>query len=198
MLYNGVIRSATVVVLDMVAVTHIIQPQRASIFGEYTHMQLMPCLQSYMTENMSYFSSLVKSFSGTQLICITSSSQQMLTLYVLSNKPIDMTALSPCQQEEADTRMMLHLYHAAGQGHSEVFLRTVDSDLVVLAINIFHQLRLSALWIGYGIGKHAKIFQSIAFRKSNACQHCEVLPFFHVFTGCDLVSSMLGIGKKTA
>ena len=29
-------------------------------------------------------------------------------------------------------------------------------------------------------------------------QHCEVLPFFHAFTGCDLVSSMLGIGKKTA
>ena len=29
-------------------------------------------------------------------------------------------------------------------------------------------------------------------------QHCEVLPFFHAFTGCDLVSSMLGIGKKIA
>ena len=29
-------------------------------------------------------------------------------------------------------------------------------------------------------------------------QHCEVLPFFHAFTGCDLVSSMLGIGKKTS
>ena len=29
-------------------------------------------------------------------------------------------------------------------------------------------------------------------------QHCEVLPFFHAFTVCDLVSPMLGIGKKTA
>ena len=80
-LWNGVIRSATVIVIDMVAVAHIIKPQRASIFGEYTHMQLMHCLQSYMTENMSYFGSSVKSFSGTQLISITSSSQQMLTLY---------------------------------------------------------------------------------------------------------------------
>ena len=87
---------------------------------------------------------------------------------VLSNKPTNITALSPCQQEEADTRIMLHLYHAAGQGHSNAFLRTVDSDVVVLAINIFHQMRLSALWIGYGIGKHAKIFQSITCRKSNA------------------------------
>ena len=83
-----VIRSATVVVLDMVAVTHILKPQRASIFGEYTHMQLMPCLQSYMTENMSNFVSLVKSFSETQLICITSSSQQMLTLYSAINQLI--------------------------------------------------------------------------------------------------------------
>ena len=88
-LYNWVIRSATVVVLDMVAVyTHIIKPQRASNFGEYTHMQLMPCLQSYMTENMSYFGSLVKSFSGSQLICITSSSQQILTLYSAINQLI--------------------------------------------------------------------------------------------------------------
>ena len=29
-------------------------------------------------------------------------------------------------------------------------------------------------------------------------QHCEVLPFFHAFTGCDVVSSMLGSGKQTA
>ena len=29
-------------------------------------------------------------------------------------------------------------------------------------------------------------------------QPCEVLPFFHAFTGCDVVSPMLGIGKKTA
>ena len=27
-------------------------------------------------------------------------------------------------------------------------------------------------------------------------QHCEVLLFFHAFTGCDVVSSMLGIGKQ--
>ena len=71
----------------------------------------------------------------------------LTTDLVLSNKPTDVTALSPCQQEEADTRMMHHLYHAAGQGHSKAFLRIVDSDVVVLAINIFHQLRLSALWI---------------------------------------------------
>lgn len=51
---------------------------------------------------------------------------------VLSNKATDLTALSPCQQEEADTRMMLHLHHAAAQGHQKAYMRTVDSDVVVL------------------------------------------------------------------
>ena len=156
MLYNGVIRSATVVGLDMVAVTHIIKPQRASIFGEYTH--------NYATDAL-----LAKLYDGKyelfRFICkelqwdTADLHYELLTTnadIVLSNKPTDMTALSPCQQEEADTRMMLHLYHAAGQGHSKAFLTTVDSDVVVLAINIFHQLRLSALWMGYGIGKTCK------------------------------------------
>ena len=50
--HSPLVRNATVV-LDMAAVIHIIKPQRASILGEYTHMQLMPCSQSQMTENTS-------------------------------------------------------------------------------------------------------------------------------------------------
>ena len=158
-LYNWVIRSATVVVLDMVAVTHIIKPQRASIFGEYTHMQLMPCLQSYMTEYMSYFGSLVKSFSGWQLICITSLTTN--ADLVLSNKPTDMTALSPCQQEEADTRMMLHLYHAAGQGHSKAFLRTMGishyEHVPEYHRTCFSQFRMSAHRLRVEMGRWQRI-----------------------------------------
>ena len=41
---------------------------------------------------------------------------------VLSNNTVDLEALSPCQQEEADTRMMLHLRHAAEQGHTKIYL----------------------------------------------------------------------------
>ena len=45
------VKEATVVILDMAAVIHIIKPQRARIFGEYTQMQLLPYKQSQMTEN---------------------------------------------------------------------------------------------------------------------------------------------------
>ena len=47
------VKEATVVILDMAAVIHIIKPQRARIFGEYKHMQLLPYMQSPMTDNTS-------------------------------------------------------------------------------------------------------------------------------------------------
>jgi len=56
---------------------------------------------------------------------------------VLSNKQTDLTAFSPRTQEEADTRMMLHLWRDAQQGHAKAYLRTVNSDVVVLSVNFF-------------------------------------------------------------
>ena len=47
------VKEATVVILDMAAVINIIKPQRARIFGEYTQIQLLPYMQSQMTENTS-------------------------------------------------------------------------------------------------------------------------------------------------
>ena len=62
--------------------------------------------------------------------------------------------MSPCH--EADTLVMLPLCHAAQQGHTKAYLRTVDSDNVVLAINLFGYMVLSELWIRCGVGKTYK------------------------------------------
>ena len=51
---------------------------------------------------------------------------------ILSNKPTDMADIHPCHQEEADTCMMLNLSHAANQGHTKAYIRTVITDVVVL------------------------------------------------------------------
>ena len=117
---------------------------------------------------------------------------------MLSNKATDITALSPCQQEEADTRMMLHLRHAAMLGYTKAYDRTVDSDVVVLIINIFHELGLSELWVGFGTGKSYKDISIHHISQLLGPQHYKVLPLFHAITGCDVLSAMFGIGKKTA
>ena len=51
--------------------------------------------------------------------------------------------IDSCNHEEADTRMILHAAHAAVHEHNKIVLRTVDTDVLVLAVaNIQHlQLR---------------------------------------------------------
>ena len=93
---------------------------------------------------------------------------------------------------------MLHLCHAAEQDHTKAYLRTVDTDVVVLAIHHFHELNLSELWIGLGSGKTFREIPIHHISQQLGPQRCQALLFFHSFTGCDLTSAMFGVGKKTA
>ena len=67
---------------------------------------------------------------------------------VLSNKPCDMSSVQPCNHSEADTRIFLHLAHAVHQGHKVAYVRTVGSDVVVLAVRFFRTLGLEQCWVG--------------------------------------------------
>ncbi len=62
--------------------------------------------------------------------------------------------LSPCTHEEADTRMLLHLEDTVRQQYNKVSIRTVDTDVVVLAITSAQRLGITELWIAFGAGKH--------------------------------------------
>ena len=117
---------------------------------------------------------------------------------VLSSSPVETEGLTPCNHEEADTRIFIHVKHASARGLKKVLIRTVDTDVVVLAIAYAKQLDLQELWIAFRVGNH---FRYIPVHKVANCltqQQCEVLPFFHAVTGCDTVSYLSGKGKKTA
>ena len=53
--------------------------------------------------------------------------------------------LPPCTQEEADTRIFLHVSDTAKHGYRKVIIRTVDSDVLVLAIAAVQQLSIDEL-----------------------------------------------------
>ena len=60
---------------------------------------------------------------------------------VLSNpRKDDNAAINPCGHEEADTHMLLHVAHAAHHRHSKILIRTVDTDVVAIAVRIFQLL----------------------------------------------------------
>ncbi|KAL8588046.1 hypothetical protein ACOMHN_061212 [Nucella lapillus] len=251
---NVAAKQASVLIFDMAVVIHMIRPQRATVFGDYTQLQLLPYLLSHVTNSTTrldavwdtYPEGSLKSqtrgkrtgethghrtrvsasiplpkgslwqkfllnnknkdeffqFAADELHRLTSDMDILLLTtkaqMVLCNKPFDLTSVSLCQQEEADTRIMLHLQHAAQQGHQKAFIRTVDSDVVILAVSLFHDLGLSEVWVGLGTGKWYKDIQVHHIAQLLGPQKCQALAFFHVYTGCDCASAFHHIGKKTA
>ena len=55
-----------------------------------------------------------------------------------------MNSIAPCNHEEADTRMMVHVNDAVMQGFNKILIRTVDTDVVVRS---YWQLQLYNSWL---------------------------------------------------
>lgn len=67
----------------------------------------------------------------------------------------DVSAISPCNHEEADTRIFLHVADAVKEGHSKLMVRASDTDVIVLAISCVHKISgLDELWIHIRSGKN--------------------------------------------
>ena len=49
--------------------------------------------------------------------------------------------LSPCTHEKADPRVGLHVVHSVCQGFEKICVRTVDADVVVLAVASVNELK---------------------------------------------------------
>ena len=94
--------------------------------------------------------------------------------------------------------MMLHVAYAARHGHQRILVRTVDTDVVVLAVMVAQKLSSQyEIWLAFGTGKN---FRYLAAHEMASCLGLErslALPMFHAMTGCDTVSSFVGHGKKT-
>ena len=63
------------------------------------------------------------------------------------------TFISHSSHEVADTRLFLHVVDMARAEHELIAIRTVDSDVVILATAMFHHLNIKELWILFGSGK---------------------------------------------
>ena len=62
--------------------------------------------------------------------------------------------LSPCTQEEAYSRIMLHVADMVRNNMTRIHVRTVNTDVVVICVAHFHHIPgLEELWIAFGRGK---------------------------------------------
>ena len=80
-----------------------------------------------------------------------------------------------------------------------MIIRTVDTDVVVLAVFAINHLPAGCeLWLAFGTGKSFRYLTANQIAASLTPDMSCALPMFHALTGCDTLSSFAGHGKKTA
>ena len=109
---------------------------------------------------------------------------------ISSSNELDLSNLTLCNHEEADTRVFLHVKDMAQQGHTKMVIRTVDTDVLVLAVSLYEQLQeeMEELWVDFGAGKNRKFFPIHETLEHIGKCKPRGFPFFHAFTRCDQVS----------
>ena len=95
----------------------------------------------------------------------------------------NLDSIAPCTHEEADTRLLLHCMHASHSGCKRVAIRTVDTDVVVIATYCFDKLQVEELWIHFGVGKNVRLIPIHDVVVALGPQKCQALPLFHALTG---------------
>ena len=103
--------------------------------------------------------------------------------------------IRPCNIEEADERMLLHVNHATKQ-FSKHLIKTVDSDVIVISVTVFNQLQgVNELWIEFGRGKTLKYIPIHEIVNSLGKVSSREVSFLHALSGCDTTSAVAGKGK---
>ena len=76
-------------------------------------------------------------------------------LALWNSSELNRNHLAPCNPEEADTRIFVHIKDRASQDHKVITVVTVDTDVVVLIISCFDGLAstgLKQLYVEFGAG----------------------------------------------
>ena len=138
-------------------------------------------------------------FLSNILVTLDTPDQVVATMgeQVLCKYPKSTENLAPCNHEEADTRCFVHMMDAIEEGQSKFLIRTVDSDVVVLAVAMMQKVKVEEIWVAFGTGKRFKYIAIHELHHSLGPRKAITLPFFHAFTGCDTVSYFHSKGKKT-
>ena len=111
----------------------------------------------------------------------------------------NISEISPCSHEEADTRIFLHIKDAVKGGFKTVMIKANDTDVLVIAVATFSQLQelgLQEMWLAFGQGRNLKWISVHELTSTLAPERSRGILFFHALTGCDIVSAFRGKGKR--
>ena len=110
-------------------------------------------------------------------------------------------SMKKSDHEKADSRICLHVHNTLKEGATTVLVRTVDSDVAVILVGIFHDLVQHypgmQCWIDLGTGKHFRYYHVNSLCQELGEKKARALQFFHAFSSSDATSQLSGKVKQT-
>lgn len=102
-------------------------------------------------------------------------------------------------QEEADTRIILHLLHMAHNTVADktIVVRSPDTDVFTLLLKFAQQVDQRLLF-DTGTGDKRRLIHMQKVIEETGQELCQVLPSLHAYSGCDTVSAFVRKGKLLA
>jgi len=97
--------------------------------------------------------------------------------------------------EEADTRMILHTWHASST-KERIIIQSPDTDVAVLAIHVYQMIQCNEIWLKTGVKDKVRFIPVHLIAEKLGRSVCAAIPVFHALTGCDSTSGLFQIGKK--
>jgi len=100
-------------------------------------------------------------------------------------------------QEEADTRMLLHAWHAAEVGFNSIIITAEDTDVLILCVCLSRKMACS-LYQKSGSQNRTRYIDVCKLARSLGENVSQALVGLRAFTGCDTVSAFAGRRKLGA
>ena len=118
-------------------------------------------------------------------------------LYVASEETCLNITNDQSNQEEADTRILLHAAHAPEEGYRAVVVTADDTDVMVLCLAFSPDISCP-LFQKCGTKNRVRYIDINKLRHGLGDGVCNALIGMHAYTGCDTVSAFAGHGKLGA
>ena len=100
-------------------------------------------------------------------------------------------------QQEAETRMFLHVNHISDNGFSKLIVESADTDVEMLAI-YFQNFIAAHYYILRGTKNKTRFIDIKEISGSLGPERCKALPGLHALMGCESKSAFVGKGKQAA
>ena len=84
------------------------------------------------------------------------------------------------------------------QEYDKIPIRSIDTDVVVLAVTSVQRLNIIEQCIAFGARKNVRYVPAHEMANALGPDHCVTLPMVDAFTGCDTLSCFGSRGKRTA